>query len=1503
MLLQTGEFEVRSPNVEYTPESITSSYEYTTTKLEREQDGKFIIKPTSIQYQFKTDRRVPKLGVMLVGLGGNNGTTLVGGVLANKHGITWMTKEGVKAPNYFGSLTQASTVRVGNFEGEEVYVPFKSLLPMVEPNDIVFGGWDISSMNMADSMERAKVLDWELQKQLVPLMKDITPLPGIFDASFIAANQGDRATNIIKGSKSEQVEAVRANIREFKASTGVDRVVILWTANTERYSAVVEGVNDTAENLLASIERNEPEVSPSTLYAVAAAQEGVPFVNGSPQNTFVPGMIELAVSKNVLIGGDDFKSGQTKLKSVLVDFLVGAGLKPVSIVSYNHLGNNDGMNLSAPQTFRSKEISKSNVVDDMVESNAILYKPGEHPDHTVVIKYVPYVGDSKRAMDEYTSEIFLNGKNTLVIHNTCEDSLLAAPLILDLVLVSELITRIEMKKDGEEAFHGFHPIAVLLSYLTKAPLVPAGTPVINALSKQRAMLENILRACVGLSPESNMLMEFKRRWTWRRVRWRAWLAAPSAEVLLSKGLAALQQVAEGLGDVRGLLLERLPERALPSHTPPAAAVGQCVRSDVEEPAFGTVRGISEADSTWVDFPGLGSSKLNKVKVLDQPASDSEVEGEEEEEEHEDNSYFITTLVQKLGPDSLPRVQAAAANELGFMAPSDGQNMSAIAAAGAIPALVLVLGSSGSTADVQYAAAFALGKLADGDAKTQAAIAADGAVPGLVQLLHVGDSQHAARALGCLARNNAQNQVVIAAASAIPALVQMLHNKDFRQVAAANALRDLAGGLFGPFMDLYLGSALWPFEGLVAVVLVALPAAWVEAVSGGAALTALRPLRQFCPLPRAGECAAVVEILRLVGWQLPSVITPAGWQRGRPGLCSAAARPAPLPAAAGGGAAGEPRWVGFAHGPGVVGKLTCKLAVVLQLRAVVNERRVRRAATVEATLALDHGPHGGPRATDAQGCAGLRGLEAAVPALWRVPLLNARKEPIWRLWAQEGRVADALQAAESLAKVAVTLAAREHAQAGGEELTQLMRAVAMRLDAAAPASAAQQAERDMVSRALESLAGSSQRTEALLSKGLAALKHVAEGLGDVRGLLLERRSDLDLDRAPPTCTLPALAVGHRVRVRSDVDEPAFGRAEEEGKEEDDMANIDIAALVQQVESWSSSAEREAAITAARALGNLAAGNDETKAAIIAAGAIPALVGNLKFDAAGFASYALSHLVFGCSEPPSIFDLGTIQTLVQLPGPSSSAEEQAAAAQALTGTGKAETIVEEGGIPALMLLLGPRSSTEVQKAAASALDSLAFYHAQNQHAIVAAGAIPALVQLLQGLEGVQDAAAGALRSLAENNTQNQTTIAAAGAIPALVQLLQDVDPESEPGRAAFALGCLADHHAKNQTAIVAAGAFPALIDLLDPNLVPTRCSFADDVFAATVALGNLAANHPQNQTAIAAAGAIPALVGLPGLHWDVSHAVWDAAEEALESLADGHAQNQAAIATAEKERAEA
>lgn len=447
--------------------------------------------------------------MLLVGWGGNNGTTVTGSIIANQLGLTWKKRSKEYSANYFGSLTQASTVRIGTNNGRDAYIPFRSLLPMASPNDLVVGGWDISKANLADAMKRADVFDADLQRQLEPHMSKLVPMPSIYEPDFIAANQEARADNVVKGTKEEALERIRQDIRDFKASNKLDSVIVLWTANTERFADIIPGVNDTADCLLRSIRENHSEVSPSTIFAVASILEGSVFINGSPQNTFVPGCLQLAERHGVHIAGDDFKSGQTKMKSVLVDFLVSAGIKPLAITSYNHLGNNDGKNLSAPKQFRSKEISKSNVVDDMVESNQILFAENEHPDHTVVIKYVPTVGDSKRAMDEYVSEIFMGGTNTIALHNTCEDSLLAAPLILDLVILAELMTRISYKTEAMPEFAPFHSVLSILSFLLKAPLVPDGTPIVNALFRQRAALENIFRACVGLPPENHMLLEYK----------------------------------------------------------------------------------------------------------------------------------------------------------------------------------------------------------------------------------------------------------------------------------------------------------------------------------------------------------------------------------------------------------------------------------------------------------------------------------------------------------------------------------------------------------------------------------------------------------------------------------------------------------------------------------------------------------------------------------------------------------------------------------------------------------------------------------------------------------------------------------------------------------------------------------------------------------------------------------------------------------------------------------
>jgi len=503
--------EVTGPNVKYTEDSILSDYKYETTLVEKQEGGKVKVIPKTQNLKFKTDRKVPKTGVMLIGWGGNNGSTLTAGMLANKHKTTWTTRHGKQTPNFYGSITQASTIRLGQTQDfEEVFVPLNSVVPMVNPDDLVIGGWDFSSVNLVDSMKRAAVLDINLQDAVAPLMKDLKPLPAIFDLDFVAANQEERADNVIKGSKAHAVEVARQDIRNFKKENGLDKVIVLWTANTERWSEVIPGVHDTADNLLAALERGEKEIAPSCCYAIASILENAAYINGAPQNTFVPGLVELAERNKVFIAGDDFKSGQTKMKSALVEFFVGAGIKPECIASYNHLGNNDGCNLNAPKQFRSKEITKSNVVDDMVASNSILFPEGsKKPDHCIVIKYLPFVGDSKRAMDEYTFSIFMGGQQTVVMHNTCEDSLLATPLILDLVVLTELAQRINISSNDGESYEQMRSVLSLLSYLLKAPFVPEGTPVVNALNRQRQCIENILRGLVGLAPENNMLLEAK----------------------------------------------------------------------------------------------------------------------------------------------------------------------------------------------------------------------------------------------------------------------------------------------------------------------------------------------------------------------------------------------------------------------------------------------------------------------------------------------------------------------------------------------------------------------------------------------------------------------------------------------------------------------------------------------------------------------------------------------------------------------------------------------------------------------------------------------------------------------------------------------------------------------------------------------------------------------------------------------------------------------------------
>ena len=209
-------FTVDSPSVTYTDDEIKSKYVYRTTSVAKNGD-KYVATPKETVYDFKVERKVGKVGMMLVGWGGNNGTTVTAGIIANRRGLTWDTREGPRAANYYGSVVMGSTMKLGTEAktGKEINIPFHDVLPMVHPNDLVIGGWDISGMNLAEAMDRAAVLEPTLKSMVKKEMAEMKPLPSVYYPDFIAANQGERANNLIEGSKASMahVEHLRKDIR------------------------------------------------------------------------------------------------------------------------------------------------------------------------------------------------------------------------------------------------------------------------------------------------------------------------------------------------------------------------------------------------------------------------------------------------------------------------------------------------------------------------------------------------------------------------------------------------------------------------------------------------------------------------------------------------------------------------------------------------------------------------------------------------------------------------------------------------------------------------------------------------------------------------------------------------------------------------------------------------------------------------------------------------------------------------------------------------------------------------------------------------------------------------------------------------------------------------------------------------------------------------------------------------------------------------------------------
>jgi myo-inositol-1-phosphate synthase len=457
-------------------------------------------------YSISITPKQDKLGVMLVGLGGNNGTTFSIGLQAHQLQLEWENKRGTHKPVFFGSISQLGSVHIGYKDDKPHSKLFKDMGDMANPEDIVLDGWDICSDDLYTTSKKNGIVDYDLREQLHTQLESIVPLPSVYYPDFIATNQKSRADNILKNkNKWEDVMCIINDIKTFKAKNKLNKVIIVWTASTERFTL---GKWKDGKELIKAIKNNDPEISPSIVFAVASILSDCIFLNGSPQNTLVPSVIDLAKEHNTFVGGEDFKTGQTKLKSVLADFIASAGIKPLSIVSYNHLGNNDGKNLDEAPQFKSKEFTKKNVIDDIVDNNPALFN-GKKPDHCVVIKYVPAVGDSKRAMDEYVSELFLDGRNTLAIHNTCEDSLLAVPLILDIILFSDFFSRVRISNIDDKESRPLSSVLSFLSFFFKAPIVSEKEPLVNSFFSQRYGLENFFRLCNGLPPRDFLNLHCK----------------------------------------------------------------------------------------------------------------------------------------------------------------------------------------------------------------------------------------------------------------------------------------------------------------------------------------------------------------------------------------------------------------------------------------------------------------------------------------------------------------------------------------------------------------------------------------------------------------------------------------------------------------------------------------------------------------------------------------------------------------------------------------------------------------------------------------------------------------------------------------------------------------------------------------------------------------------------------------------------------------------------------
>ena len=430
-----------------------------------------------------------KLGIMVVGLGAVTSTFMTGVLMARK---------GLAKP--VGSMTQYDKIRIGK-GADKKYLSYSEIVPMAKLDDIVFGAWDVYPANAFQSAMYAEVLN---EKDILPVkdeLEKIVPLKAAFDKNFAKRLDGDN----VKDCKTrwDMVEALRADIRQFKADNNCARIVVAWAASTEIYVEPNMAVHDTLAHLEAAMKANDTtNIAPSMCYAYAALAEGAPFIMGAPNTTVdIPAMWEMSEKLGLPIAGKDFKTGQTLVKSGFAPIIGTRCLGLNGWFSTNILGNRDGLVLDEPANFRTKEVSKLSTLETILKPDAQpdLYGHGNDEDnqyyHKVRINYYPPRNDNKEGWDNIDIFGWMNYPMQIKINFLCRDSILAAPLLLDLCLLSDLAAR--AGRSGIQRF---------LSFFLKAPMhdYTQGEEPVNHLFQQYTLLKNAIREMGGYEADEEI---------------------------------------------------------------------------------------------------------------------------------------------------------------------------------------------------------------------------------------------------------------------------------------------------------------------------------------------------------------------------------------------------------------------------------------------------------------------------------------------------------------------------------------------------------------------------------------------------------------------------------------------------------------------------------------------------------------------------------------------------------------------------------------------------------------------------------------------------------------------------------------------------------------------------------------------------------------------------------------------------------------------------------------